>query len=223
MGATGVLTPGAALAGTLDQQQTDDAGTGFAVHAGLSVAQTFTAGIGGGLDRIDLDLRQFMGIPAAPLTVQIRDVSAGKPGNTTLASQSVVGSSVPASAAFVPIDFTPPAPVVAGTQYAIVAFSSAVIATGAYAWSASAAENPYAGGAGFDTNSSPPTTPWNAIMLPEQDLAFKTYVVPTPPPAAASPSPTSTGLRAAALAKCKHKHSKKKRKRCRKRAKKLPA
>ncbi len=114
-----------------------------------------------------------------------------------------------------PISFTPPAAVVAGTQYAIVAYSSADFPND-YAWS-SYFSNPYAGGNGFYTNNSPPSGSWNSLTT--LDFTFMTYVAPTP---------ADTGQRAAALAICKrraHKHHwpHKRLKGCKKDANRLPA
>jgi hypothetical protein len=209
------LAPSVASAGTLDQQQTGTSGTPYGADSVLSVAQTFTAGIGGGLDRADLHLRT-VGTPAAPLTVEIRDASGGTPGSTVLASASVPASAVsPSPGAYVPISFTPSAAVVAGTQYAIVAYSSAA-APNFYGWSTSFA-NLYAGGNGFFTSNSPPSGSWNSLQS-FLDFTFTTYVAPTP---------AISGERAAALATCKrraHKHhwSHKRLKGCKKDANRLP-
>jgi hypothetical protein len=201
------LAPGAALAGTLDQQQIDGSGGFVSVWMGQSAAQTFTAGISGGVDQVDLHLGTNGGTPIAPLSVEIRGASGGSPGSLVLASQSVPAfSAVPT---FRSIKFAAPAPVVAGTQYAIVAYSAADFSF-LYQWSQSVTADPYANGAGFRTLNSPPSGAWMPVT---GDFAFKTYVVP---------ATTPTGQRAAALKKCKHKHSKKKRKKCRKRAKLLP-
>jgi hypothetical protein len=204
------LAPGSALAGTLDQQQLDASGGSLAIDSGLSHAQTFTAGLSGAVDQVDLDL-QTVGTPTPPLSVEIRDVSGGMPGTTVLASHSVPASSIPASLAFVAINFASPAPVVAGTQYAIVAYGSN-IPPNEYGWGV-AVGNPYPGGGQFYVMNSPPSGAWTG---PGGDLAFKTYVAPT--------TPTPTGRRAAALKKCKKKfrHNAKKRKRCIKKAKRLP-
>jgi hypothetical protein len=220
VGAAFAFAPGTALAGTLDQQQNDAGGAGWGMDSGDSFAETFTAGISGGLDRVELSLSQIGGgVPSDPLNVQIRDASGGVPGGTTLASQSVPGSAVPASFAFVPISFTSPAPVVAGTQYSIVTFTAASIFGPRYAWGNSAATNPYAGGAGF-LGASSGTPPWTPTSFnPDSDFAFRTYVVPTPPP--------STGQRAAALKKCKklakkRGWTKERLKKCKRRARLLP-
>ena len=219
-----LLAPGVALAGTLDQQQTDGSGGNSAIFSGQSDAQTFTAGLSGGVDQVDLQLQAPL-TPTAPLTVEIRDVSGGSPGSMVLASQSVPGSSVPVSPAFVSIHFATPAPVVAGTQYAIVAYSS-TISTNGYGWAYSPnGANPYAGGEGLYTLTSPPSGAWTPLSG-MADLAFKTYVVvPTLGPAGPTSGPT--GQRAAALKRCKkraHKHhwSKDRLKKCKKKARLLP-
>ena len=225
-----LLAPGVALAGTLDQQQTDGSGGNSAIFSGQSDAQTFTAGLSGGVDQVDLQLGALT--PTAPLTVEIRNVSGGAPGAMVLASQSVPGSSVPGSPAFVSIHFATPAPVVAGTQYAIVAYSS-TNSSNSYGWAYSPnGANPYTGGGGLYTLTSPPSGAWSPLNSTDTDLAFKTYVVvPTSGPAGpysgpAGPTSGPTGQRAAALKKCKKKFpgkaNAKKRKKCIKKAKRLP-
>jgi hypothetical protein len=200
------FAPGAALAGTLDQQQTDSTGASYAIASNGSLGQTFMAGLSGRLDQVDLHLQRF-GAPTAPVSIEIRDVSGGVPGNTALASGSVPASSVPTMRGFVPVSFATPAPVVAGTQYAIVAFSPTPFGPNDYAWSVGGSANPYAGGGGFGTPTLPPAGPWTALST--SDFAFRTYVAPT-------------GERSAALKKCKKKHSAKKRRKCRRKAKRLP-
>jgi hypothetical protein len=203
------LAPSAALAGTLDQQQTDGPAYNN-IYSSVSYAQSFTAGVSGGLDQIDLYLSS-PGAPTAPLSVEIRDLYAGAPGNIVLASHSVPATGF--SAGFMPIKFATPAPVVAGTQYAIVAYSSTGVGN-PYLWFLTTA-NPYAGGEKFATPFTPPSLgDWSGY--PTGDFAFKTYVLP--PVTTSSP----TGQRAAALKKCKHKHGKKKRRKCRKQANLLP-
>jgi hypothetical protein len=201
------LAPAAALAGTLDQQQTDfSVGTGT-IDSSETSAQTFTAGLSGGIDQVDLYL-ETSGSPTTPLNVEIRDVSGGAPVTTVLAGQSIPVSSVPAAGSWVTVNFATSAPVTAGGQYAIVAYSSPVSVTQHYFWGYGG--NSYAGGGFAYTNTSPPSGPWTSTTT---DLAFKTYV--------AQPK-AATGERAAALKKCKHKHSKKKRRKCRKRSNRLP-
>jgi hypothetical protein len=207
-----LLTPGSALAGTLDQQQTDGSGPPLLISPD-SVAESFTAGLGGGIDQVDLYLGKISS-PTAPLIVEIRNVSGGTPGSVTLASANALASGVPTSPAFVAIHFAVPALVSPGTQYAIVAYSS-TSGGNEYTWYRSGSTpDPYPGGVLFVSSTTPPST-W--VPSPTVDLAFKTYVA-TP---VATPAPP-TGQRAAALKKCKKKHSKKAKKKCRKRASLLP-
>jgi hypothetical protein len=218
-GACAALLGGAssASAGTLDQQQpnSDAAPALFGNTDGpQSLAQTFTAGISGSLDQVDLLLQKLNNPPDPSITVEIRSTSAGAPGplGAVLASASVPISSVGNSLAFVPVPIAPPIPVTAGSQYAIVAYNAGVIGNAA-SWGQVVVGNPYAAGAGhINVASFPPDSGWNDPG-DGTDQAFKTYVVPTP---------AKTGKRAAALKKCKKKKTKKKRKKCRKRAKRLP-
>ena len=196
------------MAGTVDQQQTDHADGSRAISADGSLAQTFEAGASGALDQVDLYLTAFNS-PTADMNVQIRAVSGGSPGDTALASQTLPASAVPGDpGGFVAFHFAAPASVVAGTQYALVAYSAAVFPHDD-AWTTSSATNPYGNGAPFTNPLSPPSGAW--APGPTQDFAFRTYVVPP-----------STGERAAALKKCKKKHAHKARKKCRKKAKRRP-
>jgi hypothetical protein len=223
--------PAAALAGTPDQEQTNSSGAAMGVNSGgfpISAAQTFTAGITGELDQVDLSLAK-NGVPVAALTVELRATIGQLPDGTVLASQSVPASSVAGSSLeFVPVVFPTPAPVVAGTQYAIVAY---VADTNGYSWGASPdagpGTGPYAGGEGYFADSSPPSTSWVPFSSSHSiDYAFKTYVGPPtaapPPTTPVNPTAGPTGQRAAALKKCKKKRSKPARKKCKKKANRLP-
>ena len=214
LGALG-LAASSASADTLDQQQTDTSTNGYivgpALGAAASSAETFTAGLSGGLDRADLFLSTFGANPVA-VTVEIRDTSSGTPSNNVLASGSIPAASVgSAPGAFVPVAFSSPATVQAGTQYAIVAYTGG--SNGYKWWGANG--TPYGGGHGFSDSHSPPTG-W---LTSPVTFAFRTYVNPAGSPSGSTSGPT--GQRAAALAKCKHKHGKK-RKKCKKRANLLP-
>jgi hypothetical protein len=179
-----------AFAGTLDQQQTQsDSEAGLSV--GQSSAQTFTAGITGGLDRADLLLRK-IGSPVEPLTVEIRNAAGGRPGMAVLASASIPMSALGSSAAFVPATFAAPAAVTAGTQYALVAYTTHA-ANDCCGWSYQDATNPYSGGAGLNSNAVPPQAPWGT-QGGGDDYAFMTYVVPAPPVVPSPPaSPPGSG------------------------------
>jgi hypothetical protein len=203
------LAPAAAFAGDLDQQQTNDAGGTVTINSMQSLAQTITAGKSGQLDQVDMGISK-SGAPGS-LTVELRNVAAGAPGAQVLAGTSVPGSSVSTTLGFVPVHFSVPGAVTAGTQYAIVAYTGAS-GPDFFQWGEKG-PNPYPGGTGLTSFASPPTT-WSATSW---DYAFKTYVAPPTSPAA-----SPTGRRAAALKKCKKKRTAKARKKCRKRAKKLP-
>ena len=178
-----VLAPGMARAsGTLDQSQTDFSGGGGGIagpdntfNGPESSAQTFTAGLTGGVDRVDLFLGGTTVLPTAPVTVEIRDTSSGTPGSTVLASASVPSASVSPYGSWVEVDFSSPAPVTSGTQYAIVAYTGDNGTFPYYVW-AGGLGDPYSGGASWDSTSSPPTT-WTEY--PNFELAFKTYVTPS--------------------------------------------
>ena len=170
------VVPASAIAGTLDQQQTTVAGEANIVgpdiagaNGGFNWAQTFTPALSGGLDRVDLYLSRGAGT-SGPLTVEIRDVSGGAPGASVLASASVSAAAVPVgflAGHFVAVPFVSLAPVLAGGQYAIVAYAGGA---DQYGWRLTG--NVYAGGSSYFGLPSPPTT-WDPIGL---DLAFKTYV-----------------------------------------------
>jgi hypothetical protein len=209
-----LLVPSAAGAGTIDQQQPNTPGSALQIQGNQSVAQTFTAGISGQIDQVDLGLLKG-GAPGdltSPLTVEIRDAPGGTPGATVLGSGTVLPSSVTTStASFIPVTIASTAAVAAGTQYAIVAYSAEPNVRH-YDW-AQAGSNPYAAGGVFYAASSPPSTTWNAFA--GFDFAFKTYVL-------APPSPGKTASK-----KCKKKRKGKKKsaasakkKKCKKKKKK---
>ena len=168
------LAPGAALAGTLDQQQTaSDAEWGL--YNNQSWAQTFTAGISGGLDQVDLSLYK-IGTPP-PLTVEIRNAAAGMPGTTVLANASLPASAIATSPGLA-VRFAAPAPVAAGTQYAVVAYSGGG-GMNAVLWRYQDTGNPYpSGGAVLSNDPLPPGGNWYPWPTAAADFAFKTYVTP---------------------------------------------
>ena len=215
-GVTGALLLGAtasASAGTLDQQQ-PSSNTNAGLFTNQSVAQTFTPGMSGGVDRVDLSFLK-VGTPPASVTVEIRNTSAGKPGTSVLGTTSVPTSLFGPTLAFVPATFATPAPVTAGTQYAIVTYSPGA-GGNAVGSGYQGAGNPYAPGAMFVSNTSlPPGDPWNEQM--GSDLAFITYVAPAPPTTTGSPT-TPTVVKKKKCKKKKHKRSAEsaKKKKCKK-------
>jgi hypothetical protein len=203
--AVATLVPAAgASAGTLDQQQTTSNFGCLAVSATGSSGQTFTAGLTGQLDQVDLALNGLFN-PTTPLTVQIRDGSASGPGGTVLATASVPTSSVTSSESWVPVAFTALAPVTAGTQYSIVAFAGA---TG-WAWCSgqAAPDSAYLGGKLYSSpdDTGPGSGPWFEGN-PNSDFEFKTYVAPPPSTGGGDPSTTTPPP---VKKKCKKKKAKK--------------
>lgn len=181
-----MLAPAAAHAGTLDQSQTGHEVPGGIFGPGVinandpgdGLAQMFTAGLTGDLDEARLFLQQYATNNSGSLTVQIRDVPTvdGPPGTGVLATTAVAARQVPAADApptFVPVMFDPPAPVTAGNQYSIVAYTTQ---HEGYLWFSQfeGETGPYLSGTWFNSNESPPTT-WN-YGFSNYDFAFKTYV-----------------------------------------------
>jgi hypothetical protein len=170
-----------ATAGTLDQQQTEATSSGgvggpTSSFGAFSRAQTFTAGLSGWLDQVDLGYAVPFNtpVPIGPLTVEIRGVSAGIPSATVLATANLLPASLPASGfAFLPVRFASPPPVVAGTQYAIVAYTGGA---NLYNWVGSSVDA-YPAGAHFVSRASPPAT-WSGPF--DSDRTFKTYVLVPP-------------------------------------------
>ena len=182
--ALGITAP-AAQAGTIDQDTTDFFGASAErISGGESIAQTFTAGRSGLLDRVDLALFVAPGLITRPLTVQIRDVDASDaPGRTVLASADITADSI-AHEDWTPVSFGSPAPVSAGTRYAIVAymrypgFAAFPDPPFREQWLWESPTFGYAGGETFLTQTSPPEG-WDRIGGPAaNDRAFRTYLAP---------------------------------------------
>lgn len=175
------VAPGVARAsGTLDQSQLDHS-QGFEEICGNcgygSGAQTFTAGLTGKLDHVELYVGKTLNpVPTDPLIVEITDTSGGGPDSNVLASASVPPASVP-TAGWLEVDFASPAQVTSGTQYAIVLYTLDP-GPGNYAWGLSPETNPYSGGEFLINNTSLPPVPpgWFAIESGNTDAAFETYV-----------------------------------------------
>ena len=190
--ALGAAAP--AFAGTLDQQQTNIEGPeGEPFGTAFTKGQTFTAGLTGKLDQVDLALENPPGAiivcttEPPTITAEVRAVSAGLPTNTVLATKTIPFADLPPTMAFFSIGFDNPPDVLAGTQYAIAVYSSGGMGDCAFAGRAVGPPDPYAGGTAFSQIDSNPAEPF-----PNTDLAFKTYVVsPAPPPPNCSRQPAT--------------------------------
>ena len=193
-----LLLPLPALAaGTLDQQQPNQNGANFS-GANAALAQTFTAGITGDLDQVDLVLFRQFGEPPplGTVTVEIRSTQGGVP------TSQVLGAARPVSNADLPIFFiaapfafqsyplTAPVPVVAGTQYAIVTRGT-VTYVQALGGGAANGGDLYPRGAAFRSDNNGPFLPFGQIYGPQLadiDFTFRTFVTP-----AATPAPPPVG------------------------------
>ena len=137
-----LLAGGVALAASLlDQEQTDTAsGVGF--DASYPLAQTFTAGLSGSVDKVSVTAWRAGSTGVGDMLVSIQTLDeAGFPSGTVLGSGS---ADVDGFATFPPgdpvdIPLTQPAPVSAGTKYALVATSANAVPEGGsvYSWSGS--------------------------------------------------------------------------------------
>jgi hypothetical protein len=183
------FAPGAASAGSLDQSQVEfGSAKGFIgtlddpMGSPVLQSQSFTSGLTGNLDRVDLPVR-VVGDPGVALTAQIRTVVDGTPSDVVLASAIVPESTLPVFAgpesdfttfSFEPIVFTSPAFVANGATYAIVLLAPGATPTistpNRYEWAGVSAD-PYAGG----THHSGIGSTWLSDASPV-DLAFKTYI-----------------------------------------------
>lgn len=189
--------PAAHALGDLDQTVTGIAPNTTGVNSNQTIGQVFTAGRSGLLDRVSLDLRK-TGTPGV-LNVSLFEVTNGYPAGTALATQAVAAASVSSSFSLVVVDFTSPATVVSGTQYALVleaptstytyGFMGMPASGGDFAWGAE--NNPLATGfAVFYVGSS-----WSNSS---GDFRFSTYVTAAAPPT--PPAQNSPALEAAPLA-----------------------
>lgn len=189
----------ASAAGTLDQHE-----EGATFNSGFNAdssahAQTFTAGITGVLDHVEVLLSRTACDPGN-LTVQIRTTTpGGDPTSTVLASATVPSSSVTTS--FPPdwesVAFATPPPSVSGTRYAIVLTApdgSIPVDPGDpfcyYSWFATEG-NPYAGGQGYVSFDGGSTF----SAEPSSDYNLRTFVAPpdtTPPDTSITSGPSGT-------------------------------
>jgi hypothetical protein len=181
--AVALLIVPSAAAGTLDQSQ-----PGIRTNAASFVsdlhprAQTFTSGLTGALDQVDVAIGRNGSSVTVPLLVEIRSVSGGQPTGPTLASASVPATSVPDgffASAFLSIPFSSPAPVTAGVQYAIVASSGHCGFINCYGWALGPVGDPYAAGSGRKSLDSGAT--WAPLNdFGSTDFPFQTYVLQGP-------------------------------------------
>ena len=176
--AAALALPAPAMAvGALDQSQDGGFAGSNVVWGSVQGAQSFTAGISGDLDQVDVLLAR-SGSPG-DLTVEIQTLSSGVPSGTVLASGSVAAASVTGSYAWIPVPLSPVAPSSAGVQYAIVLSAPSSAGSGdRYDWAITGG-SPYS--AGTQLSSLDGGASWTAGD-PTFDSNFKTYVEDSIPP-----------------------------------------
>ena len=137
-------------------------------------AQTFTAGITGGLTTAQVEVTKF-GTPG-DYRLDVNDVdAAGAPSNTTLASATVPDAEVPPGASIITGSFANPALVSAGQQYALIVTrpTSSGLQVGTRTGNACAGQLFF---------SSTQTGNFNPLGPNVNDLIFATYVLENDPP-----------------------------------------
>lgn len=170
----------ATAADALDQNQPFFSGQ-QALHTVM--AQTFTPGATGAIDRVSLMIATTSGATGA--TVQLQTVAAGKPSGTVLGTSSFSGT-VSCCHQWHAFAFGPAVSVSAGTQYAIV-----VRPTGTLTWFAVFGTDSYSGGQLWLASGSS----WIGGAQFGYDFTFQDYLtagVTNHPPAIAANSSTLT-------------------------------
>jgi hypothetical protein len=175
----GITGGPAAAAGILDQSQALPPDDIFAPRNVTFAAQTFTAGLSGTLEQVDLLLGRLAPLERN-LTVQIQTVSGGTPTGLVLASAEVMPADVPVTQfpnlTFVSLPL-PPSASIAGTTYAIVLSDPTAVPFGGpqYFWGGTRGD-PYPHGNALLTIDGGAS--W--IQFAGFDMGFKTYVAPLP-------------------------------------------
>ncbi len=176
-GIAGGGIPGAlAATDTLDQSQTTIGNLpgDATIHSGQSVAQTFTAGLSGILDRVKVAVTHF-GSPPTDLTVSIETTVAGAPSNTVIGGATVPSSDADGSLVNIPLSTQPI--ITAGTVYAIVLSCSSCTLSSLNIYAAPISDSStYSRGISY-FNGGGESTWVNA----NNQLAFQTYVTPASP------------------------------------------
>jgi hypothetical protein len=170
------VSSGVAQAATTLDQSYDAANSEQAVPRG-SLGQVVTPGLSGQLTDVEVNLVKLGRAPGG-VTVSIRNVSAGLPTGSDLAAVFIPDSSIGTVASWIPVNFSTPVTITAGTPFAIVV--SDANNANEYFWRLQS-PGTYAGGEGSRTIPS-----WT-LFSPSDDFNFRTYVDTsrsdaTPPP-----------------------------------------
>ena len=171
------LSSGVAQAATTLDQSYDAANSEQAVPRG-SLGQVVTPGLSGQLTNVEVNLVKLGRAPGG-VTVSIRNVSAGLPTGSDLAAVFIPDSSIGTVASWIPVNFSTPVTITAGTPFAIVV-SDANNANECF-WRLQS-PGTYAGGQGAYSGGT-----WIPFAPTTVDFNFRTYVDTsrsdaTPPP-----------------------------------------
>ena len=160
-----VALPAQATTDTLDQSQT----LTFSLQRQISfLAQTFTAGMSGQLDRVSLASDTTTGF--ANIRVSIQTVtSSGAPSGTTLGSSTAFTGGFVCCRQFHDFVLNPTVSITSGTKYAIVVQTLG----GVFTWYNSSTLDAYTGGQLYVGSTWLTGSQWG------EDFAFKTWVVTT--------------------------------------------
>ena len=130
----------------IDQQQPAMQTAGYTLAVGgnsqQKLAQVFTAGRSGSLTEVDIPIGCTAG---ADLVLSIENVTGGKPNGTVLTTQTFPTAGLPLTT-FRRFVFTAPVTVTAGTQYAVVIYSTGLSVSNSCGIFQGPVGNPYAGG-----------------------------------------------------------------------------
>jgi len=168
--------------GVLDQQNTTITLNGEKFNNTQWAAQSFTARNSGPLSRVDVNVFDVCGVPPPPITMSIRATSNGLPTGPDLATTSFAVTTYTGAQKWYTANFTTPANISSGTQYAIVLRASGTVGTSCLGFSNSAnssvsGNDVYSGGVlSFSTSSGSSWAVQTYGTSPTSDAGFKTFI-----------------------------------------------
>jgi hypothetical protein len=181
---------GRASAGLMLDQVNDpgDQAGAFLFYTGNSLVQTFTAGLSGKLDEIDVRIANHAGA-TDPVILELWTLSGTTLGSQIGSDHSLPASSVPSTQGFVSFDLSANAPSIAAGDHLAILLKTDSTSEFAFGWQVTQTPS-YAGGEGFFTaDGSKLVSFFSDPTL--VDFGFKTFVDPSSDPI---PEPSSLVL-----------------------------
>jgi hypothetical protein len=134
-----LVVPGAAKAQSPSPLTLDQSQSLFVTWLGVTgpeamMAQTFRAGLSGGLSQVELAVNTGEVQPDGPLVVELQSTSGGEPSGQVLATASVPAQPCCTSLAWVPFQLQPVVPITAGTLYALTLRAPGFSGVPTYGW-----------------------------------------------------------------------------------------